>query len=134
MTDHFEVEAPSGFSLSAAADFYAGFAPMGGAARQLTGRLQLAFRLDDTFEAVAATLSQDARRLRVEFEGTANVARLQLQLTRMLGLDVDGHAWAAVGQRDAVLGGVKAHFPGFFTAGFPSPYEAGVGGVQAQRI
>ena len=124
MRDHFELEAPYGFSLAAAADFYAGFAPMGGTARQAERRLQLAFRLDHTFEAVSATLSQQGSALRVEFEGTTNVARLSLQLTRMLGLDVDGRAWAAVGERDPVLGQVKQHFPGFFTAGFPSPRAA----------
>lgn len=134
MTKHsFELEAPFGFSLAAAADFYAGFAPMGGAARQAGARLQLALRLDETFEAVVATLLQDGARVRVEVEGTARVDLLTAQLTRMLGLDADGRAWAAVGEVDPVLGAVKRHFPGFFTAGFPSPYEAGVGGVLSQR-
>ena len=133
MSLHFELEAPFGFSLAAAADFYAGFAPMGGAARQLERKLQLALRLDGTFEAVAATLSQEGSRLVVEVEGTTDRARRTPQLTRMLGLDADGKAWAAVGEADPVLGAVKRHFPGFFTAGFPSPYEAGVGGVLSHR-
>ena len=133
MTIHLELVAPYGFSLSAAADFYAGFTPMGGAARQLEQRLQLAMRLDGTFEAVATTLSQRGAQLHVEVEGTEDLTRVSKQLTRMLGLDVDGRAWAAVGEVDPVLGAVKRHFPGFFTAGFPSPYEAGVGGVLSQR-
>lgn len=132
-TAPFELEAPYGFSLSAAADFYAGFAPMGGVARQVERRLELALRLDGTFEAVAATLSQQGARIRVEVEGTREVARLGRQLTRMLGLDVDGRAWAAVGEADPVLGAAQRRFPGFFTAGFPSPYEAGVSGVLSQR-
>ena len=130
---HFELEAPFGYSLAAAADFYAGFAPMGGAARRLEGKLQLALRLDETFEAVVATLRQHGRKLCVEIEGTKDVARLTAQLTRMLGLDADGSAWAAIGEKDPVLGAVKQYFPGFFTAGFPSPYEAGIGGVLSQR-
>ena len=130
---HFELEAPFGFSLAAAADFYAGFAPMGGAAQQLERKLRLAFRLDGTFEAVAATLSQHGSRLQLEVEGTDDVARVTRQLARMLGLDADGRAWAAVGEADPVLGALQRHFPGFFTAGFPSPYEAGVGGVLSQR-
>ena len=133
MTNHVELEAPFGYSLSAAADFYAGFAPMGGAARRLEGQLQLALRLDQTFEAVVATLSQEGTRLQVEFEGTKDAKRLTAQLTRMLGLDADGHAWAAVGEVDPVLGALQRSFPGFFTAGFPSPYEAGIGGVLSQR-
>ncbi|MDP3156891.1 MAG: hypothetical protein Q8N23_29745 [Archangium sp.] len=133
MTTHFELEAPFGYSLSAAADFYAGFAPMGGAALQRERNLQLAFRLDHSFEAVSATLSQHDTRLSVEVEGTANHPAVTAQLTRMLGLDVDGKAWAAIGEVDPVMGAVKRHFPGFFTAGFPSPYEAGVGGVLSQR-
>lgn len=133
MTIHFELEAPFAFSLAAAADFYAGFTPMGGAARQVERKLQLALRLDGTFEAVAATLSQAGSRLNVEVEGTKDTGRLTKQLTRMLGLDADGKAWAAVGEADPVLGAVKRHFPGFFTAGFPSPYEAGVGGVLSHR-
>ena len=133
MTNHFELEAPFGYSLAAAADFYAGFAPMGGTARSLEGRLQLAFRLDQTFEAVAVTLSQRGARLLVEVVGTGDRARVTQQLDRMLGLDVDGKGWAAVGERDPIMGAVKRHFPGFFTAGFPSPYEAGVSGVLSQR-
>ncbi len=130
---HFELEAPFGYSLAAAADFYAGFAPMGGAARQFEGKLQLALLLDQTFEAVVATSSQQGRKLSVEVEGTKDVPRLTAQLTRMLALLADGRAWAAIGEVDPILGAIKQHFPGFFTAGFPSPYEAGIGGVLSQR-
>ena len=133
MTIHFELEAPSGFSLTAAADFYAGFAPMGGAARQQGPRLHLAQRLDGTFEAVALTLTQANARLIIDAEGTADQQRLTTQLTRMLGLDVDGAAWARLGKSDPVLGAIKQHYPGFFTAGFPSPYEAAISGVLSQR-
>jgi len=128
-----ELEAPFGYSLAAAADFYAGFTPMGGAAQRRDRNLTLAFRLDATFDAVAATLSQHGSKLRLELEGTQDLARVKTQLARMLGLDVDGRAWAAVGEKDPVMGQVKQHFPGFFTAGFPSPYEAGLGGVLSQR-
>lgn len=133
MNTSIELEAPFGFSLSAAADFYAGFAPMGGAARQLEQRLQLALRLDGTFEAVLATLTQRGSSLKVDLEGTKDVPRLTRQLSRMLGLDVDGRVWARVGELDPVMGKLKLHFPGIFTAGFPSPYEAGLSGVLSHR-
>jgi DNA-3-methyladenine glycosylase II len=130
---HLELAAPYGFSLAAAADFYAGFEPMGGAAQQHERTLQLAFRLDATFEAVSARLKQQGASLHLELVGTNDVARATKQLSRMLGLDADGHAWAAVGERDPVIGRLKQLFPGFFTAGFPSPYEAGVSGVLSIR-
>lgn len=133
MTTHFELEAPFGYSLAAAADFYAGFAPMGGTAKQLERKLQLVFRLDGTFEAVSVTLGQQGNTLRVELDGAEDHQRVTKQLIRMLGLDADGRAWAKVGEVDPVLGAVKQHFPGFFTAGFPSPYEAGLSGVLSQR-
>lgn len=109
------------------------FEGAGCAARQLEQKLQLAFRLDHSFEAISATLSQQGARLSVEVVGTKHRQAVTAQLTRMLGLDGDGKAWAAIGEVDPVLGAVKRHFPGFFTAGFPSPYEAGVGGVLSQR-
>lgn len=129
----FDLEAPFGFSLSAAAEFYAGFAPMGGAAQLQERGLQLGLRLDETFDAVSVTLWQRGARVFAEAVGTADQPRLAKQLSRMLGLDADGRAWAAVGERDEVMGRLQRFFPGFFTAGFPSPYEAGLGGVLSQR-
>lgn len=133
MTIHFELEAPFGYSLAAAADFYAGFTPMGGTAQRGAQSLKLAHRLDETFETVSLTLTQRGSRLQVEAEGTRDQQRVTTQLTRMLGLDADGSAWARVGELDPLLGDLKRHYPGFFTAGFPSPYEAGVSGVLSQR-
>ena len=133
MTIHFELEAPFGYSLSAAADFYAGFTPMGGTAQRQEQQLQLAHRLDETFEAVSLKITQRGSTLKIEAEGSTDQRRITTQLTRMLGLDVDGKAWARVGEIDPILGSIKRHYPGFFTAGFPSPYEAGVSGVLSQR-
>ena len=130
---HLTVEAPFGFSLAAAAEFYAGFAPMGGAAQKTEETLQLAFLLDRTFEPVLVTLRQDGTRLELDIEGTENVRAVRAQLGRMLGLDVDGHEWASVLHGDPALSEAASHFPGFFTAGFPSPYEAGIGGVLSHR-
>lgn len=129
----FELEAPFGFSLSAVAEFYAGFAPMGGAAQLQERGLQLGVRLDGTFDAVSATLWQRGQTIHVEAIGTTDQRALTKQLSRMMGLDADGRAWAAVGERDEVMGRLKNFFPGFFTAGFPSPYEAGLSGVLSHR-
>jgi DNA-3-methyladenine glycosylase II len=130
---HLTVEAPFGYSLAAAAEFYAGFAPMGGAAQKSEATLQLAFLLDRTFEPVLVTLRQDGTRLELDIEGTENVRAVRTQLGRMLGLDVDGKAWADVLAGDPSLAEAASHYPGFFTAGFPSPYEAGIGGILSHR-
>lgn len=132
-TTTFEIEAPFGFHLSAAAEFYAGFTPMGGAAEGGGGRLKLGLLLDGTFEPACVTLTQAGRELHAVLEGSVDVARVTGQLSRMLGLGVDGRAWAKVGQVDPVLGALQQQMPGFFTAGFPSPYEAGVQGVLSHR-
>jgi DNA-3-methyladenine glycosylase II len=133
LTTTFEFEAPYRFLLSAAAEFYAGFTPMGGAAQAGGGRLKLGLLLDGSFTPVCVTLTQTGTRLQALLDGSDDVARVRSQLGRMLGLDADGRAWAQVGERDPVLGALQRQTPGFFTAGFPSPYEAGVQGVLSHR-
>lgn len=125
----FHLDAPFGFALSAAAEFYAGFTPMGGAAEKRDRSLELSFLADGSFEAVRVKLTQRDDQLVVE-GADVRVAR---QLSRMMGLDADGHAWRALGQRVPQVGELQRCWPGFFTAGFPSPYEAGIGGVLSHR-
>lgn len=133
MTTTIELQAPFGFSLAAAADFYAGFTPMGGAAERRAQSLRLAFLLDGSFAAVCVELTQRGDRLVGAVEGDADAPVVNAQLTRMLGLDVDGHAWSRLGVDVPALGALQRRWPGFFTAGFPSPWEAGLGGVLSQR-
>lgn len=133
MNHTIEFDAPFGFSLAAAADFYAGFEPMGGAAGLRAGRLVLAFLLDRTFEPVGATLTQREGTLRLEVEGTNDVPAVRRQVTRMLGLEADGRAWTDLGRKDPLFGTLQQQWPGFFTAGFPSPWEAGFSGVLSHR-
>jgi len=131
-TSTFTLPCPVGFSPRAAASFYAGFAPLEQAQSGDDG-LTLAFRTDGDFEAVGVQLSARGRSLHVEVEGKASQPALTTQLGRMLGLDADGEEWLARGRADPLLGALQARFPGFFTAGFPSPYEAGVSGVLSHR-
>lgn len=129
-------ERPKGFRLQAAADFYAGFTPGSGmAAADLdSGHLTLAFRLDGTFEAVAVTLREVGARLEGEVTGTVDGAVVKKQVGRMLGLDVDGSKWRALGRADPVVGKLQAEFPGFFTAAKASPYDAAAWGMIAPRM
>jgi DNA-3-methyladenine glycosylase II len=125
---------PRGFSLQAAADFYAGFIPASGMAAASGRDLTLAFRLDTTFEAVVIALREDRESLVGDYTGTREAQTLSRQVTRMLGLDADGSEWLAIGKRDPVVGRLQAEFPGFFTAAKPSPYDAAVWGVIAPRL
>ena len=129
-----ELEKPRGFSLQAAADFYAGFIPGSGMAVAATDRLTLAFRLDRTFEAVAVELRETEAALIAEVAGTREAALVGAQVARMLGLEADGDAWHDVGRRDPVVGKLQREFPGFFTAAKPSPYDAAVWGVVSPRM
>jgi DNA-3-methyladenine glycosylase II len=96
--------------------------------------LTLAFRLDGTFEAVGVALRESGSAIRVECVGTEDAVSVSRQVGRMLGLDADGDAWRAVGERDPVVGRLQAEFPGFFTAAKASPYDAATWGVIAPRM
>src|SRR5450432_1466573 len=124
------VPAPHGFELAAANQFYAGFTPGSGMAACSTEReLVLSFRLDQTYDAVAVALRQDGRTIVGTAAGSRDARAVTNQVSRMLGLDADGHAWAAIGERDPVVGRLQREFPGFFTAAKASPYDAAVWAV-----
>ncbi len=128
------LDRPHDFYLSAASDFYAGFVPGSGMARAEGRDLTFAFRLDDTFEAVAVSLREDGERLVGEVAGTDDVEAVSRQVARILGLDADAERWREVGDRDPVVARLKAAFPGFFTAAKPSPYDAAAWGVIVPRM
>jgi hypothetical protein len=93
------LDKPRGFSLQAAADFYAGFVPGSGMAVAATDRLTLAFRLDQSFEAVAVQLCETQDCVLADVTGTRDDERVAKQVARMLGLDADGDAWLEVRQQ-----------------------------------
>lgn len=124
---------PSGFSLRAASEFYAGFIPGSGMAAAATDRLTLAFRLDRTFVAVAVELSDDERGIVARISGTKDGDAVAAQVGRMLGL-TEGGGWLDVGRRDPRAGALQASFPGFFTAAKASPYDAASWGVIVPRM
>lgn len=95
--------------------------------------LTLAFLLDRTFEAVAASLREDEDELHVEFTGSNDEAAVAKQLARILGLEGDAEAWMTAGERDPTVGRLQREFPGFFTAAKPSPYDAAVWAIIAPR-
>ena len=135
MTTTITIPKPFGFRLAAARAFYAGFTPGSGmAAASVDDALVLAFRLDRSHDAVAVALREVGGSIVGEAAGSSDAARIRAQVSRILGLDVDGKAWFAVGERDPVVGALQRRFAGFFTAAKASPYDAATWSVIAPRL
>ncbi len=133
--------APLGpYSLASSSSFLCGFTPASGTSATLEdGRLVLGF-LDETRHVpVTVALRQDAidGSVRIEISGAHDrgaVAAVTKQVKRMLSLDHDARGLADVAARDRVVARMLDAMPGFRPVCFPSPYEAAVWGVLAQRI
>jgi len=65
--------------------------------------------------------------------GEADPEAVCAQVARILSLDADGDAWAAVGERDPLLGALQARFGGLRPVLFHSPYEASCWAVISAR-
>ncbi len=128
----FAIELDDDFSLAAAGEFLRGFTPASGGAASAEARLSLGFLLDQSFAPVAVALEQKASRITGTTGGPA--AEVKRQVERMLSLDVDGRGWPALGRRDPVVGALQERYRGFRAVAFPSPYEAAVWGILAQRV
>src|SRR5438132_265648 len=113
------------FSLAASSEFLCGFTPAKDCALHPEGGLALAFRLDKSFAAVSVSLREEGGDVRGEAVGTDDIATARAQMARILSLDHDGTGWAAVGERDAVIGELQARYR-LRPVCFASPYEAGV--------
>lgn len=126
-----EIEVRGPYSLAASASFLCGFTPAGGSGATLEdGRLVVGFLDETTYQPVLVAIGQHPDG-RVEFEGPPHLAA---QVARILSLDHDGGALLAVAARDPVVAELVQDAPGFRPVCFPSPYEAAVWGILAQRI
>jgi DNA-3-methyladenine glycosylase II len=120
------------FSLAAAAGF--GFGPNTGRPRPQGDTMSLAFVADDLVHHAAAWLTQDPDGvLHCRLFGEAEPELVLSQVRRVLSLDQSGLAWAAVGERDPVVGRLQAELPGLRPVLFHSPYEAAAWSVLSQR-
>lgn len=129
---------PEGFTITAAASFYAGFTPGSGmaAAAVADNELTLTFGLDGSYAPVAVTLRQTGDAIVAHAAGittAADRAALRAQIARMLGLDADAAAWRELGVREPLVGALQREFPGFLTAAKASPYDAATWAVIAPR-
>ena len=120
------------FSLAAAAGF--GFGPNTGRPRPEGDTMSLAFVADDLVHHAAAWLTQDPDGvLHCRLFGEAEPELVLSQVRRVLSLDQSGLSWAAVGERDPVVGRLQAELPGLRPVLFHSPYEAAAWSVLSQR-
>src|SRR4051794_4298784 len=129
----FTIRPRGAFDLAAAAGF--GFGPTEGTARRPDEpRMALAFCVDGYRQLAGVALQQDAAGAVLgEVHGGADADAVRAQVARILSLDHDGEAWAAVGERDPVIGRLQSEFPGLRPVLFHSPYEAAAWAVISAR-
>jgi DNA-3-methyladenine glycosylase II len=128
----FSVEPQGPFTLASAARFIAGWPPAAdaGAAGE---EVRLAFETDDWSGPAGVVLKQRDGAVRGSVEA-AHEERAWQQALRIVSLDHDGRGYAAVGERDPVVG-ERQRASGFLRPVlFHSPYEAACWSVISARI
>lgn len=130
------------YSLAASASFLCGFTPASGSSCSLDdGRLVLGF-LDEVHHRPVTVALEQAASGDVTGEAVLppghrdeGAARaVERQVARLLSLDHDARGLATIAEHDAPVREMLAAMPGFRPVCFPSPYEAAVWGLLAQRI
>lgn len=126
--------APKGpFQLAELARFACGFTPgRGGASLAGDGALRLGFASDRDFDPVVVEVRPAGAVVAVR--ATRDAPELRAQVARILSLDVDATAFEATCAAEPMLRDALAGRPGFRPLVFPSPYEAAVWGILAQRV
>lgn len=128
------------YSLRASADFLCGFTPAtGSSCTSGDGQLVLGLLEETRHVPVTIALEQTARG---EIHGAVAggplapemLVTIQRQVMRLLSLDHDARGLADVARRDPAIRPLLDAAPGFRPVCFPSPYEAAIWGVLAQRI
>jgi DNA-3-methyladenine glycosylase II len=129
----FELRAVGPYSFGASVRFLEGFAPAayeGGG----SGRLRMAFVADGGEEVAGVSVREEGGVILGEVSGEAQVEVVRGQVERILSLDVDGREDPEVGERDPVVGRLRARYPGLRPVCFYSPYEAAAWAIIGQRI
>ena len=127
------VEPRGPFSLEEARSFLAGFGPAGHAAEPGAGHLHVAVVPDGSDVAGGACVRAGDGSVTIETFGAADPDATRRQVERMLSLDVDARGFAAVAERDPVVGGLRDRHPGWRPVSFASPFEAGTWFLLSQR-
>jgi DNA-3-methyladenine glycosylase II len=130
----FSIEPEGRFSLAAAQDFAGGFAAGIGAHGTATGIL-MTFPVEGWRNSAAVDVWQTTDGVvHGEIAGSNDVTTVRRQAARSLSLDHDGRGWAAVGERDPVLGALQERYQWLRPVCFYSAYEAATSFVIGQRI
>jgi len=94
----------------------------------------MAFASDRDFAPVVARVTSRTGDGGIDVEATRAAPGLEAQVARILSLDVDGTMFADVVAHDREVALALEERPGFRPVVFPSPYDAAVWGVLAQRV
>ncbi len=121
------------YSLAAGARFLEGFAPAAHEAAA-EGHLHLAFAGPHGEPAGVCLRQEDGEAVVGEVFGTADPDFVRTEAQRILSLDHDGSGFAAVGERDPVVGRLQERFSGLRPVLFHSPYEAAAWALIGHRI
>ena len=125
----FRMQARGPFSLTTAARFVMDFPAGQGGSQE--ARLELAF---PAWSPIGVRVTGDLHAEIVANPGAVPVPRIRAMVERILSLDVDGTDFPAVAERDTVVSGLQARFPGLRPVLFYSPYEAAAWTIIGQRI
>jgi DNA-3-methyladenine glycosylase II len=130
------------FSLAASIRFLEGFTPAayagpGTPAEDLA--LELAFPVEGSWQTVGVRVSQEGDQVTAVIVSPKSpdpelAEAVGAQVERILSLDVDGSAFAVLGERDPVVGRLQQAYPGLRPIGFWSPYEAAAWTIIGHRI
>jgi DNA-3-methyladenine glycosylase II len=120
------------FSLTAAAAF--GFGPTTGRPKSAGGEMRLAFVTDDMRHHAAVHLAErNDGAVTADVESGADLDAVRRQVMRILSLDHPGGPWAAIGDRDPVLGALQRAHDWLRPVLFHSPYEAAAWSIISAR-
>lgn len=125
---------PADFSLAESREFLTGFPPIMG--NDAANAIDLAFALDERWEPVGVHLFDAGDAITVDIlsnQENASTDAIERNVARILSLQVDGSGYAAVGQRDPVVGQLQQAHPGLRPVLFPTAWEAAVWSILSQR-
>ena len=131
------IEPRGPFTLASAARFIAGWPPAGMRPERGDCVVRLGFLVDDWSGHAGVLLHQrvDGAVVGEVMDcDAADLSRVHEQTARVLSLDHDGSGYAAVGERDAIVGELQRSSGWLRPVLFHSPYEAACWGVISARL